>query len=433
MIELTGEIDAYLKRLFPICRSITGDGNRETLRILGEVAPIRVVEYPSGQQVYDWVVPREWNIRDAWIKNSSGIKVIDFKNCNLHVVSYSIPIRGQIKYEDLKGHLHFRADLPDAIPYRTSYYHEDWGFCLSYLDYQKHFHEGETYEVFIDSELKVGSLTVGEVLVRGKSEKEYLISTYICHPSLANDNLSGPVMTAFLARELLNRKLNFSYRIVFVPETIGAIAYCANNEEVMKSIMAGFVVSSVGGPGPFGYRQSWQRDFFINSMVEKTFNENGLSNFKIYPFDIHGSDERQYSSQGFRLNIVSITKDKYYEYDYYHTSFDDLNFVSGENINASLTIYLQTIEKLDMNLVCRNLHPHCEIMLSKHDLYQKTGGGQLPVYGARTHLDLILWLLFYLDGRTSLWKISQLLEVPIDELYKVVKMLEAKKLVQIVS
>jgi len=429
-MDIVAELNSYLKRLFPLCRSITGDGNRETLRILQELVPLSIVEFSTGQKVYDWVIPREWNIRDAWIKNSSGEKIIDFQKSNLHVVSYSAPIHKRMKLAELEEHLHFREDIPSAIPYRTSYYNENWGFCLSHDDYKRYFPDTETYEVFIDSELKNGSLTIGELLIRGKSDKEYLISTYICHPSLANDNLSGLVLTAMLARELMSRDLNFSYRIVFVPETVGAISYCAHNEDAMKRIMAGFVVTTVGGPGRFGYRQSWQQDCFINAMVEETFQENGIDNFKIYPFDIHGSDERQYSSQGFRTNIVSITKDKYYDYTYYHTSLDDLNFIAAENIVACLKLHMQTIEKLDRNLTYRNLCPNCEVMLSKHDLYQKTGGGQLPVFGTRNYQDLILWLLFYCDGQKSLWQIARLLETPLHVLYNLAVQLSEKKLLQ---
>lgn len=428
MQDYTEQIDHYLKRLFPITRSITGNGNRETLRILQEIIPLEIKEYPSGQNVYDWVIPKEWNIKDAWIKNSKGDKIVDFQKNNLHLVSYSIPVNKTLTFLELKKHLHYRQDLPEAIPYRTSYYEETWGFCVSYDDLKAGFCEDEEYEVYIDSSLTNGSLSIGELLIQGKSSKEYLISTYICHPSMANDNLSGMILTAFLAKELLNKTLNFSYRIVFVPETIGAISYCANNEDAMKRIMAGFVVSSVGGPGRFGYRQSWQQDCFINSMVENTFHENGIDNFKIYPFDIHGSDERQYSSQGFRINIVSITKDKYYDYDYYHTSLDDLSFISAENIVDCLKLYIQTIEKLDKNVTYKNRYPNCEIMLSKHDLYQKTGGGQIPIFGTRNDQDLILWLLFHSDGQKTLWQISKLLETPIEVLYNLAVQLSEKKL-----
>lgn len=430
MPDIVSEIDSYLKRLFPICRSITGEGNRETLRILQELVPLKVLEYPSGQKVYDWTIPREWNIRDAWIKNASGEKIVDFQRSNLHVVSYSVPVHARMKKIDLEEHLHFREDLPSAIPYRTTYYNENWGFCLSCDDYQKYFNDNETYEVFIDSVLTDGSLSIGELTIKGRTGKEYFISTYICHPSLANDNLTGPVLTAFLARELLKRKLNFSYRIIFVPETIGAIAYCANNEEVMKRIETGFVVSSVGGPGKVGYRQSWQVDSVINAFIEETFKEKGITDYKIYPFDIHGSDERQYSSQGFRINIASINKDRFYDYEYYHTSLDDLNFISAESIAHCLDLHLATLEKMDRNIVYRNLSPNCEVMLSKHSLYEKTGGGQLPTFGTRNEQDLILWLLFHCDGTKSLWQISRLLNTPINVLHDTADRLVKKRLLE---
>ena len=431
MTDLAVEINTYLKRLFPICRSITGNGNRETLRILQEIVPLTVYEIPSGTKVYDWMIPDEWNIRDAWIKDSTGKKIIDFQNSNLHVVNYSVPVHNRMNLVELNEHLHFRDDLPSAIPYRTSYYNENWGFCLSHNDYKRYFNRKDIYEVFIDSKLKKGSLSIGELLIKGRSNKEYLISTYICHPSLANDNLSGFVLTAFLARELLIRELNFSYRIIFVPETIGAISYCANNEEAMKKIMAGFVVSSVGGPGRFGYRQSWQEGHFINSMIEKTFDENGIDNFKIYPFDVHGSDERQYSSQGFGINIASITKDKYYDYDYYHTSLDNLDFIDGPtNVNLSLDLYLQVLDRLDKNIVYRSRHTNCEIMLSKHGLYPETGGGQLPGNTIKNELDLILWLLFLCDGEKTLWEISADLGISIISAYRSAIKLEEKKILQ---
>ncbi|OPY03244.1 MAG: hypothetical protein A4E60_00436 [Syntrophorhabdus sp. PtaB.Bin047] len=428
MPDIVSEIASYLRRLFPICRSITGEGNRETLRILQELVPLKVLEYPSGQKVYDWTIPREWNIRDAWIKNASGEKIVDFQRSNLHVVSYSIPVHARMKKRDLVEHLHFREDLPSAIPYRTTYYKENWGFCLSHDDYMKHFRDDETYEVFIDSELKQGSLSVGELTIKGRTDKEYLISTYICHPSLANDNLTGPVLTAFLARELLREKTNFSYRVVFVPETIGAIAYCANNEEAMKRIGTGFVVSSVGGPGKVGYRQSWQKDSVVNSVIEETFREKGITDYKVYPFDIHGSDERQYSSQGFRINIASINKDRFYDYPYYHTSLDDLDFVSAENVAFCLDLHVAALRSLDRNIVYRNLSPNCEVMLSKHGLYETTGGGQLPVFGTRNRQDLILWLLFHCDGTKSLWEISRLLDMPVGPLFDLAEELAKRNL-----
>jgi aminopeptidase-like protein len=433
MINLEKEIDLYLKILFPITRSITGNGNRETLKILQELIPLDILEYPTGQKVYDWTIPKEWNIKDAWIKNSKGEKIIEFKDLNLHVVSYSTPIHKKMKWSGLKKHLHYLENSPDSIPYRTSYYNETWGFCLSYSQFSilnSQLNVDEEYEVFIDSELSDGSMSLGELIIKGKSKKEYLLSCYICHPSMANDSLSGVITTAFIAKELLKiqDRLEYSYRIVFVPETIGAIAYCANNEKAMKEIDNGLVITTCGGLGDFGYKQSWEENNFINEMIEDIFNENN-TNFKTYPFDIHGSDERQYSSQGFKINCATISKDRYYEYDYYHTSLDNLDFVNAKNLNKTLDLYLQLINKMDKNIVYKNLHPNCEVMLSKHDLYPKTGGAILPnsdIYA----LDIILWLLYYCDGTKDLYEISKKLSISIDLVYEQVNNLEEKNIIK---
>ena len=433
-INYEKEIDSYLKRLLPITRSITGDGNRETLKILQEIIPLDILEYPTGQKVYDWTIPKEWNIKDAWIKDSNGNKIIDFKENNLHTVSYSTPIHKKMKFKKLKEHLHYKEDLPEAIPYRTSYYNESWGFCLSYNDYNSKFKiqnsKLDEFEVIIDSELSNGSMSIGELLINGKSKKEYLLSCYICHPSMANDSLSGVITTAFIARELLKIQdtLEHSYRIVFVPETIGAIAYCANNEKAMRDIDNGLVITTCGGLGDYGYKQSWDKDNFINSMVEDVFKQNNIK-FKTYPFDIHGSDERQYSSQGFKINCATISKDRYYEYDYYHTSLDNLDFVTAGNLNKTLDLYLQLINKMDKNIIYENLYPNCEVMLSKHDLYPKTGGAILP-NSDMSALDIILWLLYYCDGSMDLYEVSKKMKVDIGLVYKEAKQLEEKEIMR---
>lgn len=428
MPDIHSEIDVLLKRLFPICRSITGDGNRETLRILREIIPLEIIEYPSGQEVFDWTIPDEWNIRDAWIKNAKGQKIIDFKSCNLHVMCYSEFINKTLSFSELKSHLFFNKELPDAVPYRTSYYKKDWAFCLSFSEFQKHFKVNESYEVFIDSEFKKGSLSVGELLLPGKSKKEFLISTYICHPSLANDNLSGVVLAAMLAKELSKKELNFSYRFVFCPETIGAVAYCFNNQEEMKAIDAGFVVTTVGGPGNFACKRSFNKEHYINAIVNKAFADCDISGFDSYPFDPHGSDERQYSSQGFRINTTSICKDKYYEYPYYHTSLDNLDFVSAEEISKTLDVYKNAIKHIEKLAFYKSSKPNCEVMLSKHDMYPAGGGDWRPVFGGMTELDLILWLLFYCDGNMPLIKVAQILKVSEKELTVIALALENKGL-----
>jgi aminopeptidase-like protein len=429
MIDYCDSIESYLERLFPLTRSITGEGNRQSFEILKEIIPLKILNIPSHEAVYDWTIPQEWNIRNAWIKDGSGRKIIDFRNSNLHVVSYSLPIHKKMGLTELKNHLHFLPDLPGAIPYRTTYYDKNWGFCLSYNDFLKSFSNGEIYEVFIDSDFKDGSLNIGELVIKGKIDREILISTYICHPSMANDNLSGIILTAFLAKELLKKDLNYSYRVVFVPETIGAIAYCAKNESILKKIDTGFVIATVGGEGTYGYKQSYDNTHSINSIVEEVFKDNNIS-FITYPFSPNGSDERQYSSQGFRINTVSITKDKYYEYDLYHTSLDNLDFINSKSINKSLNIYIQAIEKLDKNIVYKNLIPNCEPKLDKYGLYPKIGGSQIPKDIRHNELEIVRWLLFCCDGKTPLYSISNQLNQSIEDIYRIASKLEEKCLLQ---
>lgn len=420
-VALRDEFATYFQRLFPLCRSITGNANRETLKILQEIIPLTIVEVPSGTHVYDWIIPDEWNIRDAWISDLKGRRIVDFRDSNLHVVGYSEPIDLVMDWEGLKDHIHVHPDLPDAIPYRTSYYKRSWGFCVTHSQFIELEKEEGSFHVVIDADLKPGALTYGEFLIPGSSSKEILLSCYICHPSMANDSLSGVLLTAFLARQILKIKSRrWSYRIIFVPETIGAIAYCAINEGAMKKIDFGLVITTVGGPGSFSYKQSWNSSHFINSMIERVFFELG-EKFITYPFDIHGSDERQYSSQGFRLNIATICRDRYYEYPYYHSSLDDLNFVSPEQVAETLVIYQKLIEEVEALKFYRSTSPYCEVMLSRHGLYPEQGGAMLPQFGGRSELDIILWLLFLCDGSQPIQHIAQKLNVSVAELEPMIK------------
>ena len=415
--------------------------------MLQEIAPLVIKEYPSGTPVFDWIIPSEWEISGAYIQNGSQERLVDFRNSNVHVMGYSQPVQGKMTLDELKPHLHYRDDLPDAIPYRTSYYKKDWGFCLSFDQYKKIQEDGGPFEVFIDSSFKEdGSLAIGELLIQGKNKKEILISTYFCHPSLANDNLSGFLLTAFLAKELSARKnLNHSYRIIFVPETIGAISYCAMNEEAMRSIDTGLVITCVGGPGKFGYKQSFDKNHYINDLIRNIFREEGVE-YITYPFDIHGSDERQYSSQGFRINVATICRDKYYEYPFYHTSLDNLDFVKAGQINKSLELYLTLIDKLEtyqgsyepslnfnkgdqgssQSPIYKNLFPNCEVMLSQHGLYPDTGGGMLPGQNTEVELNTILFLLFHCDGVRNLSVITKELELPLDQVNIIATLLKEK-------
>ena len=292
-------------------------------------------------------------------------------------------------------------------------------------------HQG-AFKIVVDSDLKPGALSYGEYLIKGRSRKEILLSCYICHPSMANDSLSGVILTAFLARYIAGiENRHWSYRVVFVPETIGAIAYCAKNENAIKELDFGLVITTVGGPGKFGYKQSFEPAHPINSMIEDVFNEAGID-FIRYPFDIHGSDERQYSSQGFRVNVATICRDRYYQYPYYHTSLDDLEFVSGQQITETLALYISLINKIEERCVYRNTIPNCEVMLSRHGLYPAIGGSQRPEYGSQSKLDLTLWLLFLCDGTKSLKDISNRLGVDQESLYTLAESMVAKGVLEVV-
>ena len=316
-----------------------------------------------------------------------------------------------------------------SIPYLTSYYKKDWGFCVNKSQYNELKKVNGKLDIKIDSSFKKnGSMTVGEIVIKGKNKKEILVSTYICHPSLANDNLSGIVLTTYLAKKLLLKKPNFTWRFIFIPETIGAISYCKKNYDKLKNIDTALVVSCVGGPGQFSYKQSFEKNNYLNKTVERVF-KNLDKKYKVIPFDIHGSDERQYSSIGFRINSVTLSKDQYYKYNYYHTNLDDLSFVKGKNILESYRVYSNLIDTLDKNIIFKTKSPYCEVMLSKHDLYPKLGGSIKPIKGKLSYLDIRLWLLFLLDGKKSIAEISDMIKISQNEIFKQCLMLQRKKIV----
>ena len=424
------EIAKHLVSLFPIRRSITGDGNRETLAYLGQITPVKVVEVPSGTEVFDWVVPQEWRATEAWIEDADGHRWVDFRDNPLHVVNYSIAVDLTIGWEELEKNLFVHPELPDAIPYRTSYYQKSWGFCLTRQQREQMAGARGPFRVVIDSEHFDGSLSYGEILLPGASTREILISSYICHPHMANDGVSGMLVTALLARSLAampSRK--WSYRIIFVPETIGAITYCHRNSSAIKALAAGLEITTVGGPGPFGLKQSWNRTHWINDLLRNVLDEN-TAPWKEYPFDIHGADERQFSSQAFRVNVATVSKDRYYEYPEYHTSADNLDLVTPTQLRQSLELYLRVIDKMEDLRFFRNKQPNCEVMMSKHDLYPKFGGAIKPIPGAPSSLSVALWLLFYLDGNTPLSSISTWTGIPIDALEDALGQLVSRGIVE---
>jgi aminopeptidase-like protein len=447
---LTGLADNLLKRLFPICRSITGNGLRASLKVLRETTPFDLVEVPSGTACYDWTVPDEWNVRDAFVADSKGRRVIDFQACNIHLVNYSVPFEGQLGFDELAPHLHSLPDLPDAIPYRTSYYNPAWGFCLSHKQLEA-LDRQETYTVKVDTTLAPGALTYGEARLPGSSGQEYLISTYVCHPSLANDNLSGVVLWTLLLGELRKRTLRHTYRFVIAPETIGALAYIARNEAAVRAFAGGFVATTVAGPGHFGYKRTWRGDALIDRAVRLTFKELGLE-YTEYPFEVNGSDERQYSTPGLRLPVGTICKDKYYEYPFYHTSLDNLDFISAGNLVETLKIYLLAIEKLEQNCTYRSLNPIGEPMLGKRGLYPKVGGAikQKAADSATHHaerrytvdagrilygneLDAMRWVLFHADGQTPLIEVAERTGLPMRQLSEMAEKLVAGGLLEEVA
>lgn len=448
-VDLVADAGALLERLFPICRSITGNGLRQTLQILRDISPFNLIEVPSGTVCYDWVIPEEWNVQDAYISDLSGKRIVDFKKNNLHLVNYSVPFDGEMAYKDLVHHLHTLPNLPNAVPYRTTYYERMWGFCLSHEQFQA-LDRTARYHVVVDTTLKPGSLTYGEVLLPGASGQEYLVSTYVCHPSMANDNLSGAVLWILLLRELRKQQLNNSYRFIIAPETIGALAYISRNEDAVRALQGGFVTTTVGGPGKFGYKRTFLGDSLIDRVVKQAFHDLDREYIE-YPFDINGSDERQYSTPGLRVPVGTICKDKYYEYPFYHTSLDNLEFVSAANLVETLKVYLAAMDNLEHNCIYRSLNPIGEPMLGKRGLYPQTGGAikQKAVSQVETgkhismaddqsiqygnELDAIRWILFYADGKTPLLDIAEKTDLPMRQLTEICGRLVTERLLEMVK
>jgi len=426
---MTRKIDQNLIKLFPLNRSITGKGNLITLNEVKKIIPIKILKIPSGKKVYDWKIPKEWSVKEAWIKDADGNKIVDYEDSNLSVVNYSSRFSGNLSAKKLKKKLHYHPYMKTAIPYKTTYYNKDWGFCVSKEIYNKIMSCKKKLKVKIDSNFKKGNLIYGELLIKGKSKKEILISTYICHPSMANDNLSGVILCAHLSKFILSLKNRYwSYRIVFLPETIGAIAYCKLNEEKIRNIDFGLVICNVGGKSQFSFKESYDNKHFINDIIKEVFQDESLK-FKRYSFDINGSDERQYSSQFFRLNICSIFKDKYYEFKEYHSSKDNLEFVKSGNIFKSLKIYQKVIEKIEKQIIYKSAKTKCEPMLSKYNLYPKLGGDILPGRKKLSKLEIVLWLLFLADGTKTLHQVSNQLNLKKNEVLDLYQKLEKKKLI----
>jgi aminopeptidase-like protein len=403
------EAYAAIEVLYPICRSITGDGIRQSLHVIQNTVPVALHEIPSGTQVFDWTVPKEWNIRDAYIKNDAGERVVDFQRCNLHVLNYSVPVRRKMSLTELRPHLFTLPETPEWIPYRTSYYRETWGFCLSKTQLDR-MEEGE-YEVCVDSTLEPGHLTYGEYRIQGATDDEVLLSCHACHPSLCNDNLSGMTIAARLARFLERVSLRYSYRFLWIPGTIGSITWLARNEPILPRIKHGLVLSCIGDSGPFTYKRSRRGDAEVDRAVDHVLGHSG-HNFEALDFAPYGYDERQYCSPGINLPVGCFMRTPNGRYPQYHTSADDLTLITASSLGESLLQLLRVIQVFEENGRYLNLNPKCEPQLGRRGLYRQTGG----IKDAALSEMAMLWVLNLSDGQHGLLDIAVRSGIPFEQI-----------------
>jgi len=418
------QIYDLLSELFPINRSLTGQGVRETLTRLQDFIPLNIHEVKSGTEVFDWTVPPEWNIREAWIKNAKGEIIVDFQKNNLHVVGYSTPVDQTLSLTELRAHLHSIPEQPQAIPYITSYYKERWGFCVS--DEQlTNLPEGD-YHVYIDSVLSDGVLNYADLVIPGERDEEIMFSTYICHPSMANNELSGPCLATYLARWIMEAPRKYTYRFVFVPETIGAITYLNQHiTELKKNVKAGYVLTCCGDDRCYSYVESRLGDTLADRAARTVLNDLH-PDYKHYSFLERGSDERQYCAPGVDLPFASVMRSKYGEYPEYHTSLDDLSLVSAAGLQGTYNVYQAIIELLEINEFYK-IKCLCEPQLGKRGLYP-----DLSTKKSSNAVRDTSSFIAYADGERDLIDISQRIKVPVHQLYGIVeKLIEAKLLIRV--
>ncbi|MCC7047792.1 MAG: DUF4910 domain-containing protein [Alphaproteobacteria bacterium] len=419
------------EELFPICRSITGDGVRQTLAIIGRRIPIAVSEVPSGTPVFDWTVPREWNIRGAYIARLDGTRVVDFANSNLHILQYSQPMDRVVPIDELNRHLYSLPDKPDWIPHRTAYFADTWGFCLSHR--QRETLTDPSYRVVIDSTLADGHLTYGECVIAGSSAESVLISCHVCHPSLANDNVAGMVVATMLARHVLARQVpaqrpRYTYRFVFVPSTIGSITWLARNEDKASLVRHGLVLSCLGDAGGMTYKQSRRGDAAIDRIAAHVLRHDGTPH-RIAPFIPFGYDERQYCSPGFDLPVGSLLRTPNGQYSEYHTSADNLSLLRAESLAHSLDVLRRIVEVIEGDATYRSLSPKGEPQLGRRGLYAKTGGHRAVGLDQMA----LLWVLNLADGRHSLFDTAERAGMPFQAIRAAADALAEVRLLERVS
>ncbi len=403
-VETGHELHCFVADLYPICRSITGDGIRDTLKRIQKLIPLQIFEVESGTQVFDWTIPQEWNIREAYLNGPDGKRVVDFRQCSLHVLNYSTPMHTTLPLCELKEHLFTLPEHPDWIPYRTSYYKPEWGFCLTHKQLMA-LREGE-YEVCIDTTLENGHLTYGECYLPGRSSEEVLISVHACHPSLANDNLSGLAVATFLAQLLAGKDLRYSYRFLFIPGTIGAITWLARNKEKVGRIRHGLVLTCIGDAGGFHYKKSRRGDAEIDRAVAHILKHCGEVS-EVLDFSPYGYDERQYCSPGFNLPVGCLMRSVWGSFPEYHTSADNLDFIHPQQLARSLRLCASIFDVLENNCSYTSQNQCCEPQLGKRNLYRSTGGESIGV-----EINARLWVLNFSDGDHSLLDIAECSGMP---------------------
>lgn len=421
--QIGHDLHQAITALYPICRSITGNGFRETLRQIQPYIPLTLHEVPTGTQVFDWTVPNEWNIKDAYVKNSKGERVIDFQKSNLHVVNYSIPVHKKIALEELKEHLFTLSDRPDWIPYRTSYYKESWGFCLSHRQFLEL--EEDEYEVCIDSTLGPGHLTYGEYYLPGELTDEILISCHACHPSLCNDNLSGLAISTLLAKYLSSISCRYSYRFIFIPVTIGSITWLSCNETNISRIKHGLVMTCMGDPGKSTYKKTRQGNAEIDRAVIHVL-QHSQQDYEVVDFIPYGYDERQYCSPGFNLAVGCLMRTPNGKFPQYHTSADNLDFVQPQYLADSYAKCLSALSILEANKTYINQNPKCEPQLGKRGLYRAVGGTS----GVGVDEFAMLWVLNLSDGNHTLLDIADRSGLAFDSLKRATDILLENNLLQ---
>jgi aminopeptidase-like protein len=415
----------WTAELFPLNRSITGEGVRKTLRYIKAIIDeLEIHSIPSGESVFDWIIPDEWNVRDAYLIDPEGRKLASFKENNLHLVGYSVPIHEKMDLVDLQNHLYSIENSPNAIPYITSYYSRNWGFCIQ-DSIRKKLIPGE-YQVRIDSTLSKGRLNYGEIIIRGASEKEILISTYICHPSMANNELSGPVVTTMVAKWLLEQdSLQYTYRIIFVPETIGSIAYISQNLELLKrNVLGGMVITCVGDDNQYSLLSSKDEDSVLDLIGNNVLHYHSDDQYTKYSYLNRGSDERQYSSVGVDIPVISLMRSKYGEYDEYHTSLDNMEFISEKGLEGGYQIHKKVIYILENNFKYRTVSI-CEPQLGKRGLYP-----ELSTRESHQQVEVMMNILAYADGKLSIIELAEKIKADALEVLKLVKLLIEHNLIK---